>query len=433
MLKSAQFKSFTCFADADLRFAKNLNIFIGDNSTGKSNALKAIYSMLKAQAKQSQSNSKAKTNIESDAADYLERNFRINSIRPLVRESEEQQRSEIALSFNKSAYDFSLGFTAEDQHKLHLLKKPRAWEQKKSLFFPSGDLLALFSNSKPNCSGNIADKHDEDNLEFRKLFNAPHKKLPTSSSDRAHVTRTLASLLNHLLHGDLVCEDGHYYIDSIATDAVDELPDTIEMPMLSEGLLKFAVLMQLVLNGTLAKTNYFFWDNPDRDLNPSHIRVLAMMLLDMTLAGMQVFIATHSLFLVREINLLLKQSSFYEDTRVKYVGFFHTYTNSATLAEKGVKKYQELDPSLPPIDIYTGVKIENSDRYEEICIFRSKEEEVSLALSKYYKREYLGYDGVDDDSDENIIYDDDYDGDEFDDDYNDAPDDEHDIDNDDEQ
>ena len=395
MLKSAHFKNFTCFADAELPFARGLNIFLGDNGTGKSHALKAIYSLLQAEAKRSKVNFDANYIFESDACDYLERNFRAKSIRSLARQSENRDRSEIALSFKKSDYDFSVDFSSKAHGKVHLTKQPLAWEKQTPLFFPDGELLSLFPDSKICSYENYVREYEDETFEFRKLLNAPQKTLPESDSQRAHLTRTLASYLKAILHGEVVCDDGYdFSLRSKSTDVIDELPKSLEMAMLSDGMRKFAVLDQLVLNGNFARANYFFWDTPERDLNPSNIRVLAQMLLVMANRGMQVFIATHSAFLVREINMLLKYDMF--KARVKYLSFIHTYSDTARMAKDGVKKYKDRDPSLPPVEIYTGIKILDGNSYGEIFYFTAKDEEVQQARA-YYKDEYESYDGHDED------------------------------------
>jgi len=47
-----------------------------------------------------------------------------------------------------------------------------------------------------------------------------------------------------------------------------------------------------------------FWDEPESNLNPRLIKTIASVLMDLSQHGVQVIIATHSLFLLREIELL---------------------------------------------------------------------------------------------------------------------------------
>ena len=78
----------------------------------------------------------------------------------------------------------------------------------------------------------------------------------------------------------------------------------VEMPMVAEGIRKLAMLAQLIAVGALQKDGYLFWDEPESNLNPRMIKVVARVILQLAKAGTQVFIATHSLFLLRELEVL---------------------------------------------------------------------------------------------------------------------------------
>src|SRR5579872_4272125 len=46
-LTKLEIRNFTVFEKADFSFAPGINVFIGENGTGKSHVLKALYAMLK--------------------------------------------------------------------------------------------------------------------------------------------------------------------------------------------------------------------------------------------------------------------------------------------------------------------------------------------------------------------------------------------------
>jgi predicted ATPase len=46
-----------------------------------------------------------------------------------------------------------------------------------------------------------------------------------------------------------------------------------------------------------------FWDEPEANLNPRLIKALSPLLLDLASAGVQIFVATHSLFLMRALEM----------------------------------------------------------------------------------------------------------------------------------
>ncbi|XXU71082.1 AAA family ATPase [Sorangium sp. So ce1151] len=46
MIRSLHVKNFTVFSDAELDFGAHLNVFVGENGTGKTHALKLAYAIL---------------------------------------------------------------------------------------------------------------------------------------------------------------------------------------------------------------------------------------------------------------------------------------------------------------------------------------------------------------------------------------------------
>lgn len=81
------------------------------------------------------------------------------------------------------------------------------------------------------------------------------------------------------------------------------------MPLLAEGLRKFAMLARLIATGEFLESGMLLWDEPEANLNPRLLRPIAQTILELSRQGLQVFMATHSLFLLRELELLLAESN----------------------------------------------------------------------------------------------------------------------------
>jgi predicted ATPase len=78
----------------------------------------------------------------------------------------------------------------------------------------------------------------------------------------------------------------------------------MEMPLVAEGIRKLAMLAQLIAVGALEKGGYLFWDEPEANINPRLVKVIARVILQLASAGIQIFIATHSYFLLKELDIL---------------------------------------------------------------------------------------------------------------------------------
>ena len=77
----------------------------------------------------------------------------------------------------------------------------------------------------------------------------------------------------------------------------------MEMHLVAEGLRKLATVARLIATGSLLDKGYLFWDEPEANLNPKIAKTVAKTILQIAASGIQVFIATHSLFLLRELHI----------------------------------------------------------------------------------------------------------------------------------
>lgn len=91
----------------------------------------------------------------------------------------------------------------------------------------------------------------------------------------------------------------------------------LEFNLVAEGLRKIALLWQLIKNGTLENGSVLFWDEPEANINPKHIPILAELLLLLQEEGVQIFIATHDYFLSKYIEV--KRS---KNNSVQYCSFY---------------------------------------------------------------------------------------------------------------
>jgi ABC-type multidrug transport system ATPase subunit len=94
-----------------------------------------------------------------------------------------------------------------------------------------------------------------------------------------------------------------------------------------------------------------FWDEPEANLNPRIIKRVARSIVGLSKGGIQVFIATHSLFLLREIEMLLAS----EDLAARFIGLH--LTADGVVVEQG--------PSAADMGTISALEeeLEQSDRY----------------------------------------------------------------------
>ena len=97
---------------------------------------------------------------------------------------------------------------------------------------------------------------------------------------------------------------GKVEVDQNGRFFLKESGGKMEATLVAERLRKFAMLARLISTGVLLEQGYLFWDEPESNLNPKLVKVLAQVIVSLSDQGIQVFIATHSVFLLREISII---------------------------------------------------------------------------------------------------------------------------------
>lgn len=128
----------------------------------------------------------------------------------------------------------------------------------------------------------------------------PSQDLFTSPSvvlDSCRVSWSLSNL--ETVIGGSVSADGQFL----------ETPSgKIAIHLVSEGFRTLSSLIQLVKCGYIRSGSTLFWDAPETHLNPENICLIARAIIHFVQLGVQVVLATHSLFLLRELHILTNKS-----------------------------------------------------------------------------------------------------------------------------
>ena len=75
----------------------------------------------------------------------------------------------------------------------------------------------------------------------------------------------------------------------------------------SEGIKKLAIFNRLLANRYLRNSSIIFIDEPEASLHPKAISQFMEILYKLAQGGMQIFMATHSYFVIKKIYLLAKR------------------------------------------------------------------------------------------------------------------------------
>lgn len=293
MLKSLHIENLTVFPKADLEFGKNLNIIIGENGLGKTHLLKALYTVVSVSAtgeKKSGSAVPTKTYLQTSIATKLRDVFKPDELGRLARRQAGRNRCEIGCQFENPACDLSFSFNTASKTEVTIEKAPAEWVDKLPVFLPARELMSQYPG--------FISLYELNHLPIEETWRDTCVLLgaPLAKGPREKRIRALLGPLEATMGGSIELDGERFYLQSQS--------GRIEMNLLAEGLRKLAMLARLVATGSLIGKGSLFWDEPEANLNPKVIKLVARTILDLSEHGVQVFIATHSLFLLRELYIL---------------------------------------------------------------------------------------------------------------------------------
>lgn len=304
MLKSLKLKNFTVFPDANLEFGKHLNIIIGENGLGKTHILKAAYCLQMVSArglKETGGATPTKAHLQTAIANKLRGVFSPDELGRLARRQTGRNRAEVACHFDNEPLDMAFSLNTASKTEVVIDATPSAWCDLMPIYMPTREMLTIY----PGFISLYETTHmpfDETWRDLAILLGAPLAKGP-----REKKARKLLEPLEEVMGGQIILAGDRFYLESKT--------GRLEMHLVAEGMRKLAMLARLIATGSLLDKGTLFWDEPEANLNPKLVKLVARTILDLAGQGIQVFVASHSLFLLREL-FILQQTEYKQlDTR----------------------------------------------------------------------------------------------------------------------
>lgn len=316
MYKSVDIENFTVFKKAHFDFVPGINVLAGANASGKTHLLKLLYAM-----------PQSKLTEPYVITDYLRSVFNSESAIDLVSQSEsviistsqfETEDTQFQLTINKR-----LG-AASTRHNQSIPVTDYS-TRNPSVFIPAKDVLG---NSLGFLS--LYEKREIDfDVTYKDILTLA--SLPPLRDSHINGKQPLLDLLAEKLEGLVTSKGQRFYLSGKNGD--------FEMHMVAEGWRKLALLYLLIANGSLDSGSTLYWDEPESNLNPSVMDELVQILLELSRLGVQIFLATHNYFILKELDLQRK-----EDDSLRMFALERKSDGSVDVHP--AETYLELEPNL---------------------------------------------------------------------------------------
>lgn len=282
--QSLRLQNFTAFEDASFEFVPGINVFVGENGTGKTHAMKAMYAWQLWRLRDDPAYSPTKSLFQTDVLGDLRRSI--------------ANPSEFTTARGVYDGEFWDYYVLEDDFAI-----TRPQRVLRPVYIPAIDMLG-HTKGFVSTYDEFAIDFDLTHRDIVSLLLSPPRRELTASDQP--ITQTLSAVLG----GRLELDGERFYIVS------DH--ESIPMPLVAEGLRKFATLLRLIQCGWLRPGAVLFWDEPEVNVNPSLMDELVAVLMALSRSGVQIFLATHSYIMLEE----LRDAS--EPGEVRYFGFEQT-------------------------------------------------------------------------------------------------------------
>ncbi len=284
-LTRIKLERFTAFEKLDVQLSPGINVFIGENGTGKTHLLKVAFAACDI--------TKTKGSLASKLiATFLPHERRIGRLVHRTGRSSravaEVYRGDIKVrsSFtNHAKAPTSARITGKD-----------AWVEREieSAYIPVKEMLA-------NAPGFLS-LYELREIEFEEIY---RDIILRAFRDvlRGPQDATRKKLLKILqgkdgILGKVVRKNERFFLKNKQGE--------LEFTLLAEGMRKLALLWLLIQNGTLIDGSVLFWDEPEANLNPKKMGTVVEILLELQRMGVQILIATHDYVMLKEFDLRMK-------------------------------------------------------------------------------------------------------------------------------
>lgn len=322
MLNKIKFEKFTAFEQLEVNFSPGVNIFVGENGTGKTHILKAAY---------------AACDIAKSSGGFAEKINNVffpsgKQIGRLVKRASTSNKGSLVVTRtlpegNRIHLRLTLSNHTTKPEKAKISGWPKLWTENpmKAAYIPVKDMMA-------NAPG-FRSLYKAREIHFEEIYVDIIDKafLPLLKGPTDKHRKQLLESLQDSMDGKVVLKNEEFFLRSKHGE--------LEFTLLAEGFRKMGLLWLLIQNGTLLNGSVLFWDEPETNLNPRLMKTVVGILLELQRQGVQILLTTHDYVILKEFDL---QSD--KDHKIMFHSLYRD-SESGQIKSSSTENYLDISPN----------------------------------------------------------------------------------------
>ena len=292
-IKKLTLNNFMAFENVEMNWSDNINIICGENSTGKTTLLKAMYSLTKPFSNNGRKENATKEMEEQIIVKKIQGVFRPDELKigRLVSRRQGSNRTDFAVELEKN-YRISVGFgNRQENHADISIERGDSLETYDVIYIPTKEMISTVEH--------FVSLYEEYHIDFEEMYSDLAKLLerPLSKGPNTTEQNQVLSSLEAIMKGQIVQKNKKFYFKIKGEGE-------FEMGLLSDGYRKLSMIIYMILSGSLNKDTILFWDEPETNMNPKMIRPIVQAMIVLAQMGVQIFVSTHDYFIQQEFNMV---------------------------------------------------------------------------------------------------------------------------------
>lgn len=271
----------------------NINLVIGENGTGKTFLLKSLYSAVKSLEEYKRGDDRS--TISDILSEKLRWTFQVDKLGDIVFKSAEEG---LDFCMNMDTISLNYQFTKSAASKVGVVEPIETGKEGNSIFIPAKEIMSLFSIILKSREIDKSFGFDDTYYDLAKAL-----RISPSRGKNFSVFANSRKIVEAVIDGKVEYDEvgGKWYYKN-------KKNQKFSIGATSEGVKKIAIMDRLLANSYLNTDSIIFIDEIESALHPKAVcQFLDMIDSIANEMGLQVFISSHSYFVIKKLFLIAQK------------------------------------------------------------------------------------------------------------------------------